>query len=402
MNQELIRIRELESAVEANRTLLALASEKSRLLQQQLICIGQELGGEQFDALLKDHLSDETPADKLAAEIVSIVKARLGGIGTEPDAKQVESLNREIESYRSQLDKQTKRAAIAEAQAEDYRNQAASFEKSLNEAREKIKEQEAELLAFRNPVNTIDHTKWLSEWKKSRQFDRDWSVLELVGRTGLARVKQIEDALVAQGVQASETTLRAVTDCSTSEAGLLKRDPGFSLRGRRTDVIRLTDKGRWLYTHLTGKNPLPCELEGLIKAYQTDLQGNLVLGVADHFTRLGFNVTLTPEKIKIEENRYFWPDLIARKDGETCYIEVETGEKEDRSSAIRKWENALVVGGGRIYLVARKTGSMNSTQSQILKWVTENGKKCRLYATSLEILRSIKPGESPWARIREL
>jgi hypothetical protein len=140
----------------------------------------------------------------------------------------------------------------------------------------------------------------------------------------------------------------------------------------------------------------------LIKAYQTDLQGNLVLRVADHFTRLGFNVVLKPDKIKIEENRYFWPDLIARKEGETCYIEVETGEKADRASAIRKWENALVVGGGRIYVVARKTGSMNSMQSQIVNWVTENGKKCRLYATSLEMLKSIKPGESPWVRIREL
>lgn len=402
MSQEAIRIRELETALEANRTLLAMESERVKRVQHQLICIGQELASEQFDQLLKGRIDEEIPPEELATEIVQFVKARLGVIGSGPDAKQTESLNREIESYKSQVDMQTKRANKAEAQAEEFRNQAVSFEKSLNEAREKIKQQEADLQALKNPVNSIDHSTWLKEWKKSRQFGRGWAVLELIGRTGLARVKQIEEALLAQGMQSGETSLRAVTDCSSSEAGLLKRDSGFSLRGRPTDVVQLTDKGRWVYTQLTEKNPLPCELEGLIKAYQTDLQGNLVLRVADHFTRLGFNVKLTPDKIKIEENRYFWPDLIARKDGETCYIEVETGEKEDRSSAIRKWENALVVGGGRIYIAARKLGSMNSMQSDILKWVTENGKKCRLYATSLDILRSIKPGESPWARIRDL
>lgn len=402
MSQEQIRIRELETALEANRILLAMESERVKRVQHQLICIGQELAGEQFDQLLKGRIDEEIPSEDLATEIVQFVKGRLGVIGGEPDAKQVESLNREIESYKLQVDTQTKRANKAEAQAEEFRNQAVSFEKSLNEATEKIKQQEADLQALRNPVNSSDHAAWFYGWKKSRQFDRDWAVLELVGRTGLARVKQIEDALQAQGVQASETTLRAATDCSSGDAGLLKRDPGFSLRGRRTDVVQLTDKGRWVYTRLTSKNPLPSELEGLIKAYQTDLQGNLVLRVADHFTRLGFNVALTPEKIKIEENRYFWPDFIARKDGETCYIEVETGEKGNRTPDIRKWENALVVGGGRIYIVTRKTGSMNSIQSQILKWVNENGKNCRLYATSLEILGSIKPGESPWARIRDL
>jgi hypothetical protein len=400
MSQEQIRIRELETALDANRTLLAMESERVKRVQHQLICIGQELAGEQFDQLLKGRMDDEIPSEELATEIVHFVKARLGVVGTSSDTRQTESLNREIESYKSQLDTQTKRANKAETQAEEFRNQAVSFEKSLNEAREKIKAQEAELLALRNPVNSSDHTTWLKEWKRSKHFDRGWAVLELIGRTGLARVKQIEDALLAQGVQASETTLRAVTDCSKAE--LLSRDPGYSLRGRPTDVVQITDKGRWVYTHLTNKNPLPCELEGLIKAYQTDLQGNLVLRVADHFTRLGFSVVLKPDKIKIEENRYFWPDLIASKDGETCYLEVETGEKEDRVSAVRKWENAWLVGGGRIYIVARKTGSMNSMQSQILKWVTENGKKCRLYATCLEILRSIKPGESPWARIRDL
>jgi hypothetical protein len=45
---------------------------------------------------------------------------------------------------------------------------------------------------------------------------------------------------------------------------------------------------------------------------------------------------------------------------------------------------------------------MNTLQSQIVHWATENGKKCRLYVTNIEILKLVKPGESPWARIREI
>jgi len=81
MSQEQIRIRELETALEANRTLLVLESEKVRRIQHQFVCIGQELGGEQFDQWLKDHLENDSSPEELAAEIVSIVKASLGLLG---------------------------------------------------------------------------------------------------------------------------------------------------------------------------------------------------------------------------------------------------------------------------------------------------------------------------------
>jgi len=55
-----------------------LESEKVRRIQHQFVCIGQELGGEQFDQWLKDHLENDSSPEELAAEIVSIVKASLG------------------------------------------------------------------------------------------------------------------------------------------------------------------------------------------------------------------------------------------------------------------------------------------------------------------------------------
>ena len=400
MSQEQIRIRELETAVEANRTLLALESEKVRRVQHQLVCIGQELGGEQFDQLLKGHLENDFPPEELAAEIVGIVKASLGYLRSNPDAQQMTNLNREIEECRSQLDAQTKRAVNAETQAAEFKNQAASFEKSLGEARQKIQDLEAALQASKAPVKSDDHSAWFEEWRERKGFERDRDIIVLIGKTGWARVKQIENALKEQKGVVPNTVLRGIDSCC--DEGLLDRTNGKSLRGRPTHYVALTKKGQWAYTKITNAAPSPSEYASLLKAYQTELQASLVLRTADLFTRLGYAVITKPEKIKIEENRYFWPDLIASKDGETFYLEVETGQEDDRGSMPRKWENALVVGGGRICLVTRKLASMNTIQSQIVHWATENGKKCRLYVTNTEILKLIKPGDSPWARIREI
>jgi hypothetical protein len=400
MSQEQIRIRELETALEANRTLLVLESEKVRRIQHQFVCIGQELGGEQFDQWLKDHLENDSSPEELAAEIVSIVKASLGFVRSNPDAQQISKLTRDVEECRSQLDIQTKRAMNAETQTAESKNQAASFEKSMAEARQKIQELEAALRAIKTPSAPKNYSLWFQEWVENKDYESPRNVLRFIGKTGLARVKQIEDAMLEQEGMIPRTIARGVDHCC--DQGLLGLKGGQSLRGRPTNYVWLTEKGQWTYTKLTNAIPAISEYESLIKAYQTDLQASLVLRTADLFTHLGFAVIIKPNKIKIDENRYFWPDLIASKDGETFYLEVETGQEDDRSSLSRKWENALVVGGGRICLVTRKIGPMNAIQSQIIHWATEDGKKCRLYVTNIEVLKQVKPGESPWARIREI
>jgi len=400
MSQEQIRIRELETALEANRTLLALESEKVRSVQHQLVCIGQELGGEQFDHWLKSHLEDEASPEELASEIVGIVKASLGFVRSNPDVQAITKLTRELEEVRSQLDIQTKRAIAAEAQATEYKNQAGSFEKSMSEARQKIQELEAALQSAKKPSAPGDYSLWFQDWVENKDYESPRKVLRFIGKTGMARVKQIEDALNEQDGMGEKTVTRAVTHCFNQ--GLLGKKDGLSLRGRPSDYVWLIEKGKWAYEKLTGAAPVPSDYESLLKAYQTELQASLVLRTAELFTKFGYSVEKTPSKIKIEENRYFYPDLIASKDGETFYLEVETGQEDDRSSLIRKWENALVVGGGRICVVTRKIGTMNNLQSQIIHWASENGKKCRLFVTSIDALKKVKPGESPWARVREL
>jgi DNA-binding MarR family transcriptional regulator len=211
-------------------------------------------------------------------------------------------------------------------------------------------------------------------------------------------LSEIQKKLAEESGLKPRTIYAGIEECVL--AGLVERRAGASAGGRPTDIILLTAKGQWTYTRLTNRAPVPSEYDGLLKAHKSDRQTSLVLKTADHFQRLGYTVQREPTTIRLTEDHIFQPDLIAQKDGETLYLEIETGEKLDRPSLAHKWQNAMIVGGGRICVVAPRPSSMTTLQSHILDWATEMGKKPRLYLTNLETLCNCKPGDSPWARIR--
>ena len=145
---------------------------------------------------------------------------------------------------------------------------------------------------------------------------------------------------------------------------------------------------------------MPGEYEKLLKAHKSDKHTGLIFKTADYFERLGFTVQREPVTIKLAGDHIFQPDLIVQKEDETFYLEVESGEKLDRASLAQKWQNAMVVGGGRICIVAPMLGTMTTLQSNVLEWARDKGKVPRLYLTHLEALRKRQKGDSPWVRIR--
>lgn len=58
----------------------------------------------------------------------------------------------------------------------------------------------------------------------------------------------------------------------------------------------------------------------------------MILRVANLFSGLGYEVAREPLRIRVGENRYFQPDLVARKEGETYYLEVEKKRTYTRPS----------------------------------------------------------------------
>jgi hypothetical protein len=364
MIQEQIRIRELETALEANRTLLALESRKVHSVHSQLICIGQELGGEQFDQFLKGHLENELTTEELAAEIIRLVKARLG-FTSNPSG------------------------------TGERKDQAAAAEQSLREARRRIQELEAALQASKIPPTVEDYPAWFEQWQKQRNFERERKILLQVGRSSLENLRQIGKMLAGQEGESSNAVPGSIEACC--QEGLLER-----VQGQSPDLVLLTGKGLWAYTRLLQATPSSGENASLLNTYRTVPHPSLVLRTAELFTRLGYAVDQEPKRIPIDTEHGFQPDLVVSRQGETFYLQVETGLVDDRPSLAQKWEQTLLVGGGRICVVTGQLASMNSVQSQIIHWAVQNGKKFRLYVTYTEFLKWIQPGKSPWARIREL
>lgn len=113
-------------------------------------------------------------------------------------------------------------------------------------------------------------------------------------------------------------------------------------------------------------------------------------------------VKLDPYLSYLEErwqDRYFQPDLVVRKEGETFYLEVEIGEK-DKPGIEQKWENALAA-GGCIYVVTDNLNTLRRVQGSIAQWSGYEGISVTLYITCLAVLNDKKPGQSPWYAVKE-
>ncbi len=208
------------------------------------------------------------------------------------------------------------------------------------------------------------------------------------------RQKEIVDRLLQESDIKERTIYTGIDDCVKNE--LIERRRGISSGGHPTDLMCLTPKGEWAYTRLTGARPVASEYDGLLKAHKSEKHTGLILKTADHFIHLGNSVQRDPISIKLAGDHVFQPDLIVQKGDETFYIEVETGEKIDQPSLERKWNNALIAGGGRICVVAPKVGEITTIQSNIEYWAGEKGRTPRLFLTNLEALRKCQPGDNPW------
>jgi len=222
-------------------------------------------------------------------------------------------------------------------------------------------------------------------------------VIREVGKDGMALSTGLE-AAVAQEVGISTRTVhRAVLE--GVQAGLLEGEQVTTLEGRPPQGYSLTAKGRWLYQELTGGAPTSLDRLQLLKAHKSDRHLALILKTAERFHALGFEVDRQPLRIEIEPNRFFQPDLVAKRDGETFYLEVESSDQE-RPGLYQKWVNALA-GGGRICVVTANLNGLRMIQGNIAHWSYLEEHSLTLYITCLPVLKMRKSGESPWYAVKE-
>ena len=222
-------------------------------------------------------------------------------------------------------------------------------------------------------------------------------MISSIGQSGLSLTTELDQAIARDYNLSTRTARRAMLECVDS--GLLEQETGTSIEGRPPQRYILTEKGRRLYYELTGLEPREPEHQELLKAHKSERHLALILKTADLFDRLGFIVEREPLRLEIEPKRYFLPDLVVKKDGETFYLEVETGDKV-KASLNQKWENALAA-SGRICVVTDNLNTLRHVQGSIAQWSRFEGRSVTLYITCLVTLKSRSPEMSPWYAIKE-
>jgi hypothetical protein len=303
-----------------------------------------------------------------------------------------------IRSLREELNKKQERATQAEERVHTLERQVRILEKTLANERQKKPEPKPAEVEKRSEREKADFKTWFESWKSERRaWQRLSALICFIGESGLSQVSEMAEAFASENQLSTRTVYRLLQECVTAE--LLLQETGEPLDGRPPRFYTLTEKGRWLHQLLTGEVPKTPIRETMLKAHKSERHLAVILKTAELFERLGYAVDRQTPRMEIEPNRYFQPDLAARKAGETYYLEVETGEK-DKPSLERKWANALAA-GGRICVVTDSLNTLRRIQGGIAQWSRFERRNVKLYITCLPELKAKLPGDSPWYAVKD-
>ncbi|MFZ6029548.1 MAG: hypothetical protein ACOYYS_17685 [Chloroflexota bacterium] len=248
---------------------------------------------------------------------------------------------------------------------------------------------------------------WMSAWRQASTFERDSSVLRLIGETGLARRPLIaEKAAGLLGLQKPGGSVNAVFQ-RLVEADLLEKyqpwkDDGAGSGGRHPDLLRLTEQGRLAYWLLTQKQPAPNEMDTLLARHVTPEHTLLNLQAADFLQAAGYRVEMEPPDITLPDGGLFKPDLLLHDgEGKTLFVEVEIDSHKNREQRKAKWHNFYQAGGGCLYVVCDNRSCMKSIVSEIN--LALGTRPAVTHLTNLADLQAGKRGEqgSIWLQVRK-
>lgn len=247
--------------------------------------------------------------------------------------------------------------------------------------------------------------EWMLLWRTSKNFNRDSWVLTMIGKAGISRRPEIEARIGNHFEIASD---------SGSIVGLLTRlrknalitieDPwdskGASSGGRNPQLIQLTDRGRQAYWLLTGENPIVSEFEIKETAHVTPEHTLLNIQAIELLKKEGYTIVNEAPSIPLPDGGKFIPDIVAQKDSQTIFVEVERGTSKDIGYRKIKWLNFYQVSGGKIFVICDNRDCMGKIRAEINHAL--GLRKAKIFITNLFDLQDGKRGQdgSLWLAIK--
>lgn len=400
---ELMSMRRMSDSLDATRLMLAEALKIARQSQSCLLSLAMEFCYREIEEhQVKNEDLSRIPPEKLVGMLRGKFKT-LKLVASEVVVQQTRENARLVGELRKEVAEHQQRANLAREQIERLERQVRSLEKTLENERQARRIAQTQLPSTADEVMPSDeqdgkYERWYAAWKQAnRTWDRDSNIILRIGKSGLSMSTELEATIANEMKVSTRTVHRALLNCV--EAGLLEQEAIAALDGRPPQGYALTDKGRRLYRQLSGDEPCTPERKTLLKAHKSERHLAVILKTGELFHALGYAVDREPMRIAIDDNRYFQPDLVVRKDGETFYLEVEIGEK-DKPGIEQKWANALAA-GGRICVATDNLNTLRRVQGSIAQWSGYEGVSVTLYITCLAVLKDRKPGQSPWYAVKE-
>lgn len=235
---------------------------------------------------------------------------------------------------------------------------------------------------------------WMKDWRSAETFERDASVLRLLGETGLARRPQVEARAAEKlGIRKAGGSLQALIN-RLVDRGLIEifrpwDSDGAKTGGRAPDLLRLTESGKLACWLLMGSAPAENEFDALLSRHVSPEHTLLNLQAADLLREEGYRVEMFPRDINLAGGGLFKPDLTAiSPKGEKIYIEVEAEANKNREQRQAKWHNNLEAGGGQIFVICDNRSCMRAIRSEINYCLGRQAATCSL--TNLIDLQSGK------------
>ncbi len=255
--------------------------------------------------------------------------------------------------------------------------------------------------------NNAPEPDWMIAWRKAETFERDSTVLCLLGETGLARRPLIEQQAAERlGIRKAGGSLQALFNrlegLQLIELFRPWDNSGAKTGGRTPDLLRLSEHGRLAYWLLAGVDPAQNEYDTLLGRHISPEHTLLNLQAVDTLRGAAYQVNSFPPDIHLPDGSLFKPDLVAiDPSGKTLYIEVEVEANKNPEQRHAKWRNAFQASGGEIYVFCDNRSCMRTIRSEINFSLGRQAGQCSL--TNLADLQAGKRAADGgvWLDIRQ-
>jgi len=212
---------------------------------------------------------------------------------------------------------------------------------------------------------------------------RDHALLRLLATTGLSRRKEIERLLQERHGVPEGGSMQRLFERAVRAGWLVTSRPKPDVRGRSTELVRLSDAGVEEVRRRWGLEPLPSEWQRLVARHGSDAHVLLTLDARDHLLRFGATaVDLDPAPVPTPDGGTFAPDLVAVLEGRPLYVECERDTRKDPVARKRKWANYYQVTQD-FCLICPDAAAQKAVVSEITAWALEAQRAVRLHVACL-------------------